>query len=117
VSSLAGTDGGFLRTSVFFPSEDSTRWTIIVPPGATTGTVKAPVLPAAESAPYLPDPDSGSETWSSPRAVFAEADALADYKAFRKFQGIVNQAEGAPQGYLPANGSFKTTEKEVYLSR
>ena len=117
-SSLAGTDGGFVYAQLSFPNEDRTKWMIVVPPGATTGTVKAPVLPAAESASYFPDPDSGQTLdWEQPGAVFAEADALADYKAFRKFQGLFNQADNTPAGYLPANGSFKTTEKEYFNPR
>lgn len=113
-SSLAGTDGGYVRAWVYFSNEDTTAWTIIVPPGNTTGTVKAPILPAAEAAPFLPNPDAGPENWSDAEALFGEADALPDYKAFKKFQGIVNQAQGTPRGYLPANGSMKTTAKEPY---
>lgn len=113
-SSLAGTDGGYLRATVSFENEDRTKWTIVVPPGATSGTVKAPSLPGAESALFLPDPDASSPNWSLPEAVFAEADSLADYKAFRKFQGLVNEADGTPAGFLPANGSVRTTSKESF---
>lgn len=103
-----------MRATVYFQNEDRTAWTIVVPPGATIGTVKAPILPAAEAAPFLPNPDAGQKNWSDPEALFGEADALPDYKAFKKFQGIVNQAQGTPQGYLPANGNLRTTAKEPY---
>lgn len=118
VSTLAGSDGGYVRAMIFLPTDDRTRWTIVVPPGATTGTVKAPVLPPAQAAIFLPDPDAGFVgNWGQSEVLFAEADSLADYKAFKKFQGIVNQAEGTPSGFLPANGSYKTTKMTEFLGR
>lgn len=111
VASMAGTDGGFIRMSYDLPSEDNVRWTIIVPPGGTSGTAKGPVIPPAQASGFLPAANAGP-TWTNVEVVFAQADALADYKAFRKDQRILNQTRGSAPLHLPANGGLRTSEMQ-----
>lgn len=113
VASMAGSDGGFIRMSYDLPSEDNVRWTIIVPPGGTSGTAKAPVIPAAQASGFLPAANAGP-TWTNVEVAFAQADALADYKALRKDQRILNQTRGSPPLFLPSNGGLKTSEMQGY---
>lgn len=114
-ATLAGSDGGLVTTTYSYPDQGTVRWTLVVPPGATTGSVKAPALPAAAAVDFLPAADAGG-SWGNTSAIFAEAEAVADYKAFRRLNGIIRAARGTGKGYLPANGAFKTTEIELVES-
>jgi hypothetical protein len=111
-ATLAGADGGVVRSGWYDEQSGSfVTWNIVVPPSGATGSVKAPALPAAQSAGWVPVADAGNfYGWITPEIEFAEADSLADYPAFKKSQSVVVAGESSgEQVFLPVPGAARRT--------
>ncbi|HSO39131.1 MAG TPA: hypothetical protein VLT33_41680 [Labilithrix sp.] len=112
-ASLATMDGGAVIVSWYDRSESGGTWAFVVPPGTTK--VKAPAMPTAAD-PWVPHPPTdagGAVTFNDPVVVFAEADTLPGYAAFRKGIGLViplvDQYQPDAHAILPSNGTLKLT--------
>ncbi|CAN5914129.1 hypothetical protein BH11MYX4_BH11MYX4_61340 [soil metagenome] len=112
-ASLATMDGGTVFVSWYDQSESGGTWAFVVPPGVKS--VKAPAMPTAAD-PWVPHPPTdagGAVTFNDPVVVFAEADTLPGYAAFRKGIGLViplaNVYQPDARAILPSNGTIKLT--------
>jgi len=83
---LTSTDGGIVRVRFNGPEDADYFWTFVVPPGAATGTVTGPALPAAADA-WLPPVGAQEAYPRTPDVLFVEADAIPSYAVFRAQQG------------------------------
>jgi hypothetical protein len=110
---LTSTDGGSIFLSWFDSRENAGSWTLIVPPGATS--VKAPAMPTSAE-PWLPHGanDAGPAVqFGEPTVVFADADIIPNYAAFRRQVGLVipllDSFSPDARAVLPSNGTLKLT--------
>ena len=112
--SLATTDGGSVNLRWFAGSDFYAAWTVIVPPSATTGTLKLPALPASASAWAPPATDGGQSPIQPPSVLFIESDALPGYDALRSVGGLAIPPLNAGGNILrdialPTNGKVRIT--------
>lgn len=121
-SSLAAADGGVVRVRFFGGIDANFSWSFVVPPGAaTTGSVKAPAMPA-EGEGWIPQKaDAGPTFFSGTEVMFVEASSLPSYAAFRRVAGSIFPSEvfGRRElsAVLPQNGTLRATSFEEQQAR